>query len=75
MAGEVLLAQIIVDKYIDHLPLHRQMQRLKRTGVKLAYSTVTDWVSGTCKLFLQSNSFKGKNCRRKIQAAAWVYCL
>jgi transposase len=50
MAGEGLLAQIIIDKYIDHLPLHRQMQRFERTGVKLAYSTLTDWVSGTCNL-------------------------
>lgn len=50
MAGEGLLAQIIIDKYVDHLPLHRQMQRFERTGIKLAYSTLTDWVSGTCKL-------------------------
>jgi transposase len=50
MAGEGLLAQIIIDKYIDHLPLHRQMQRFERAGVKLAYSTLTDWVSGACTL-------------------------
>lgn len=52
MAGEGLLAQIIIDKYIDHLPLHRQMQRFERNGVKLAYSTMTDWVSGTCQLIV-----------------------
>lgn len=50
MAGEGLLAQIVTDKYIDHLPLHRQMQRFERAGVKLAYSTLSDWVSGTCQL-------------------------
>jgi len=50
MAGEGLLAQIITDKYIDHLPLHRQMQRFERSGVKLAYSTLADWVSSTCGL-------------------------
>ena len=50
MAGEGLLAQIIIDKYVDHLPLHRQMQRFERSGVKLAYSTITDWVSNTCQL-------------------------
>jgi transposase len=50
MAGEGLLAQIIIDKYVDHLPLHRQMQRFERAGIKLAYSTLTDWVSSTCKL-------------------------
>jgi transposase len=50
MAGEGLLAQIVIDKYVDHLPLYRQMQRFERNGVKLSYSTLTDWVSGTCKL-------------------------
>jgi transposase len=50
MAGEGLLAQIVIDKYVDHLPLYRQMQRFERSGVKLSYSTLTDWVSGTCQL-------------------------
>lgn len=50
MAGEGLLAQIVIDKYVDHLPLYRQMQRFERAGVKLAYSTLTDWVSNTCTL-------------------------
>jgi transposase len=50
MAGEGLLAQIVIDKYVDHLPLYRQMQRFERGGLKLAYSTLTDWVSGTCQL-------------------------
>ena len=50
MAGAGLLAQIIIDKYADHLPLYRQRQRFERSGVKLSYSTLTDWVSSTCKL-------------------------
>lgn len=50
MAAEGLLAQIVIDKYVDHLPLHRQMQRFERSGVKLPYSTLTDWVSATCQL-------------------------
>lgn len=50
IAGEGLLAQIVIDKYIDHLPLHRQMQRFERAGVTLPYSTLTDWVSATCGL-------------------------
>jgi transposase len=44
MAGEGLLAQIVVDKYVDHLPLHRQMQRFARVGVNIAQSTINDWV-------------------------------
>lgn len=44
MAGEGLLAQIIVDKYVDHLPLHRQLQRFQRAGITIAQSTINDWV-------------------------------
>jgi transposase len=44
MAGEGLLAQIIVDKYMDHVPLHRQLQRFSRAGVTIAQSTINDWV-------------------------------
>jgi len=50
IAGPGLLAQVVIDKYVDHLPLYRQMQRFERAGVKIAYSTLTDWVSGTCNL-------------------------
>lgn len=44
MAGEGLLAQIIVEKYVDHLPLHRQLQRFERAGITLAQSTINHWV-------------------------------
>jgi len=52
IAGAGLLAQIVIDKYVDHLPLYRQAERFKREGINLPYSTITDWVSGTCKLIL-----------------------
>jgi transposase len=52
MAGPGLLAQVVIDKYADHLPLYRQMQRFERSGLKLPYSTLTDWVSATCRLIL-----------------------
>lgn len=50
IAGAGLLTQIVIDKYMDHLPLNRQMERLKREGITLPYSTLTDWVSATCRL-------------------------
>lgn len=50
LAGEGLLAQIIIDKYTDHLPLYRQMQRFERNSLKLPYSTLTNWVSSACTL-------------------------
>lgn len=50
-AGPSLLAHIVVSKYVDHLPLYRQSQILKREqGAHLAESTLNDWFSGTCKL-------------------------
>ena len=33
MAGAGLLANIIIEKYVDHLPLYRQIQRFKRAGM------------------------------------------
>ena len=48
--GPGLLAQIVIDKYTDHLPVHRQLQRFGREGIKLASSTLGDWISGTCAL-------------------------
>lgn len=39
-----LLAHVLVNKYTDHLPLHRQVQIAARSGVTLARSTLTDWV-------------------------------
>ena len=50
IAGPGLLAQIIIDKYTDHLPIHRQIQRFEREGIKLPASTLTDWISATCTL-------------------------
>ena len=44
MAGEGLLAQMVVDKYMDHLPIHRQLQRFERAGVTIAQSTSNDWI-------------------------------
>jgi transposase len=50
IAGAGLLAQIVIDKYVDHLPLYRQMERFKREGVQLPYSTISDWVTASCRL-------------------------
>lgn len=50
IAGAGLLAQMVIDKYVDHLPLYRQMERFKREGVNIPYSTLTDNISGTCTL-------------------------
>jgi transposase len=46
-AGPGLLAHIIVSKYDDHLPLHRQAEIYARDDVELDTSTLSDWVGAT----------------------------
>jgi transposase len=41
---EALLAQVIVSKYSEHLPLYRQAQVFARHGVPIERSTLADWV-------------------------------
>ena len=43
--GSKLVAALIVDKYDDGLPLHRQKRRFERMGVDLAVSTLADQVT------------------------------
>lgn len=46
--GPGLLANIFIEKYIDHLPLYRQIERYKREGVDITSSSISDWVSAGC---------------------------
>jgi transposase len=46
-----LLAHVIVDKYQDHLPLHRQESRFARDGIAIARSTLCDWIMQCAMLF------------------------
>jgi transposase len=45
LAGNFLLASILINKYVDHLPLYRQQQIFKRRGIQIASSTIDSWVS------------------------------
>jgi transposase len=45
IAGASLLALIIIQKYVDHLPLYRQIEMFKRMGIEIPYSTMSDWVT------------------------------
>jgi transposase len=49
-AGPGLLAHVLVSKYADHIPLHRQESIFKREGLRLARSTLGDWVQGSTEL-------------------------
>lgn len=45
---EALLAQVLVAKYGDGIPLHRQCQILSRQGIQLDRATLCDWVGQAC---------------------------
>lgn len=49
---ESLVANIIVEKYIDHLPLYRQAKRYERQGVVLSDSTLGEVVTSCARLLL-----------------------
>jgi len=50
IAGPNLLAALIVAKFIDHLPVYRQIQMFKRMGVELSESTLVDWFMRVSRL-------------------------
>ena len=50
IAGPGLLAQIIIDKFIDHLPIYRQIERFKREKIKISSSTINGWQESVCNL-------------------------
>ena len=41
--GAGLLAMILTDKYMDHLPLYRQKQRFSRENIQIPSSTIEGW--------------------------------
>lgn len=50
MAEAGLLAHVVIEKYVDHLPLYRQVQRLRREGITLAESTLGGWIAQSSHL-------------------------
>jgi transposase len=49
-AGASLLAELIIGKYVDHLPFYRQIGMFGRLGVTLPAATINDWFKGTADL-------------------------
>ena len=50
IAGPGLIAQIVVAKFGDHLPLYRQEDFFTRHGLHIARSTQCDWVKAAAEL-------------------------
>jgi len=43
--GASVLAMLIIGKFVDHLPIYRQIAIFKRSGINLHYNTVLDWTN------------------------------
>jgi len=52
IADVSLLAGMLVDKFIYHLPLYRQHQRMAQEGIKLSRATLTNWFHRTIPLLV-----------------------
>jgi hypothetical protein len=50
LCGPGLLASVLVWKYLDHLPLYRQVGIIARSGVTIAESTLGDWIRQAAEL-------------------------
>jgi transposase len=48
MATEALVAHVVISKFCDFLPLHRQSQMLARQGIRIDRSTLGAWVGRAC---------------------------
>ena len=52
MAANGLLADVVVSKLVDHLPVYRQVNRHARQGVHLSRSTLCDWLMDTADVLM-----------------------
>ncbi|MBL7969858.1 MAG: IS66 family transposase [Prolixibacteraceae bacterium] len=42
-AGASVLAELVIDKYVNHLPFYRQIEMFKQQGISLAPATINGW--------------------------------
>jgi len=68
LAGDGLLAHIVVSKYVDHLPLHRLEGIFAREGIALSRSTLCGWVADVATALTPI----GDHLRRVITAADYL---
>ena len=48
--GPGLLSNILVEKFVDHLPFYRQIERFKREGITIPASTIDSWTAQSADL-------------------------
>ena len=61
IASPGLLSHVLVSKFEDHLPLHRQEQMLRRIGIDIPRATLCLWVIRAAELFKPMMQLMHKN--------------
>jgi len=49
-AGATVLADMIIDKYVNHLPFYRQIEMFKQQGISIAPATINGWFQNVADL-------------------------
>ena len=49
LAAPSLKAHVTVEKYMYHMPIYRQLQKLGQQGIVISDTTMGDWINGTCR--------------------------
>lgn len=68
MAGASVLADIILGKYLYHMPFHRQINRFREFGLRLPAATVGDWYEKS----VESLNVLYKLLRRQVMASEYI---
>jgi transposase len=50
IAGSSLLTHLLVSKFVDHLPVYRQLEIFKRQNLNINHSTVSGWIKDAVAL-------------------------
>lgn len=66
--GASVLAMLIIGKFVDHLPIYRQIAIFKRAGIVLHYNTVLDWTNNGLEILEPIYD----HLRRKILASHYL---
>ena len=66
--GASVLAMLIIGKFVDHLPIYRQIAIFKRLEISLHYNTVLDWTNQGLDILVPLYD----HLRRKILASNYL---
>ena len=68
MAGASLLADIILGKFLYHLPFYRQINRFREFGLRLPASTIGDWYEKS----VESLNVLYELLRKQVMASEYI---